>query len=130
MKKKINEAKLYVNQWLQYQVLWDVPVSTVTERIGNDLESWQKLLQGVKLSRSTIETQKDEMSFGPIVINFKQVQNKVNIKYDTWQKELQHCFGLIVSEGLHNLHSKFFTIKKTIRINSIRWTNKRCYIRC
>jgi dynein heavy chain 1, cytosolic len=114
IEEKLSAAKSYVQQWLQYQVLWDVPVSAVTDRIGREIDSWQKLLLGVKAARATIESQKDETSFGPIVINFRKVQNIINLKYDTWQKELQQHFGAIVSDGLRELHTYFVQSKRQL----------------
>lgn len=119
IESRIWEAKLYVDKWLQYQTLWDVPTSSVTDQIGNDIQLWQQLLQGVKAARSTIENVSDEVSFGPIVINFHQVQNKVNLKYDAWQKEIQIKFASIVQEGIHGLHDKYIQMKRQLESLSL-----------
>ena len=98
-------AKVFVQKWLQYQALWDVSVSAVSEQLGRDISKWQTLLGDIRSSRATIESSEDERSFGPIVINFRQVQSKVNIKYDSWQKDCQLRFGIILKEELKAMHS-------------------------
>jgi dynein heavy chain 1 len=31
--------------------------------------------------------------FGPLVVDYSQVQTKINMKYDTWHKEILSRFG-------------------------------------
>ena len=119
VESRIWEAKLYVNKWLQYQTLWDVPVSSVTEQVGRDVALWQQLLQGVKAARGTIENISEEVGFGPIVINFHQVQNKVNLKYDAWQKELQSNFATLVQEDIQEMYDKSIQLKRQLESLSL-----------
>lgn len=114
IEKTISKAEIYVKRWLQYQVLWDAPVSKIADRVGSDIVKWQQLLQGIKQARATIETVSEEICFGPIVINFKQVQTKVNMKYDTWQRELQTMFGSIVMEKCKDLYSDILASKRQL----------------
>ena len=111
IESKLDEAKIYVQRWLQYQALWDVSVAVIAERVGRDIRKWQQLLLEIKTSRSTIESADEERAFGPIVINYRQVQNKVNMKYDTWQRECQQRFGAILLEEMKGTHSELLNIK-------------------
>ena len=114
IEKQVNAARVYVQKWLQYQVLWDVPVSAIADRVSTDVVKWQRLLQGIKSARSTIESVASEICFGPIVINFQQVQSKVNMKYDTWQRELLSMFGTIIMERCKEVYAEYLTAKRTL----------------
>lgn len=111
---RIQQAYEYVAQWLQYQTLWDASVSEIADRLGREIPKWCQLLSDIKASRATIETADDEKSFGPLVINHRQVQNKVNLKYDTWQKDSQQRFGAILSEEIRALYSELSTCKSKL----------------
>ena len=45
----------------------------------------------MKNARSVIENSQTEKAFGPLVVDYTQIQGKVNLKYDAWQKEFQVC---------------------------------------
>ncbi len=93
---KLMQASNYSQLWLQYQALWDTSVSFISDKLGTDIPQWRQLLSEVKDARNTIDTVNNEEIFGPIVINYSQVQNKINMKYDMWQKDLQVRFGSIL----------------------------------
>jgi hypothetical protein len=44
-----------------------------------------------------IESGERSQSFGPLVVDYAQVQTKVGLKYDTWQSELQERFAALLS---------------------------------
>lgn len=114
---KIAAARSCVQQWLQYQALWDASVVLVAERLGNDISKWIQLLTEIRNARVTIDTAEDELSFGPIIINHRQVQKRVNDKYDTWQKEAQQTFGNILMETTKAILADFVSCKT--RLESI-----------
>jgi dynein heavy chain 1 len=117
MEKKLAEAKAYAQLWLQYQALWDASAAVLAEKMGRDIGKWQTLLKEIKTARTTIDSTTDEMTFGPIVVNHKQVQNKVNLKYDTWQKESQTRFGAILMEEIKSTQADMVACKS--RLESI-----------
>jgi dynein heavy chain 1 len=117
IENKLALANDYIQSWLQYQALWDANVATVAEKIGHDLIKWQQLLNEIKFARNTIDSVDDEKLFGPIIINHRQVQNKVNLKYDTWQKDLQARFGNILLDVIKSTHTDLVTCKT--RLESI-----------
>ncbi|CAM9242548.1 unnamed protein product, partial [Chrysoparadoxa australica] len=101
IESQLAEVAQYVQSWLQYQSLWDVDVQHVCDQVGEDVLQWTELLQEAKAARSLIESTSTEKSFGAIVIDYRQVQSKVNLKYDVWQKELQGRFGSLLSDSIH-----------------------------
>lgn len=116
---KIQQAGLYVQQWLQYQALWDASFQVIADRIGNDINKWQQLLDEIKEARKTIETVEEEKLYGPIVINHKQVQNKINAKYDAWQKESQIRFGLLLLDEIKSMHTELVNVKSKLESISL-----------
>ena len=92
VEEKLKEVSKYVSKWLQFQSLWDLGDTDVYKRLGDDLSEWQKILAELKKSRTTFDNEEKERSFGPIVVNYGQVQSKVGDKYDFWQKEILKNF--------------------------------------
>ena len=105
IEKQVALMKTHVAGWLQYQALWDVEVSVIADRLGTNLHDWQLLLQEIKTSRAKVDTATEEMLFGPILVSHRSIQNKIHIKYDSWQKDLQARFGAIVGENARALHA-------------------------
>ncbi|CAM9128550.1 unnamed protein product [Discosporangium mesarthrocarpum] len=101
---RLAEVGEYVESWLQYQSLWDMPVQSVTTRLGTDISAWARMLQEAKSARSMVEASAGEKVFGPVIVDYSSVQSKVNLKYDAWQKELQGKFASILAEEIHQAH--------------------------
>jgi dynein heavy chain 1 len=99
----------YVKVWLQYQALWDIQSDTIVNRLGEDLDKWQQLLVQIKKARKTFDTSDTTMEFGPVVINFSQVQTKVNFKYDQLHQDILNKFGMRMHTGMDDF---FTTINK------------------
>lgn len=89
------EVSKYVGEWLHYQALWDVEPNSVFEKLNSDLELWQKVIVQIKKQRITFDTSKTSKSFDGIEIDFESVQQKVNAKYDQWQRDLLLKYGSI-----------------------------------
>lgn len=86
----------YVQEWFQYQVLWDIEPSYVFDLLGDDLESWSDALLQIKKHRSTFDTSKTCKQFQGIRIDFENIQQKVNAQYDQWQRDLVSKFSSIL----------------------------------
>ena len=85
---QLSAVGVYVNEWLQYQALWDMDPNAMFARIGTDVDEWQNLLTGIRKSRATFDNAKTFKRFGNVVINYAQVQEKVDSKYDSWHKDV------------------------------------------
>jgi dynein heavy chain 1 len=86
IESKLEEVQKYVVIWLQYQALWDMEANTLYSQLGTDLNKWQQLLGEIKRARTTFDNSATRKSFGPIIIDYAQVQASVNNKYDYWHK--------------------------------------------
>lgn len=124
IEQKLALANNHVQQWLQYQALWDASFLVIAERLGRNVSKWRQLLNEIKAARSTIDSVDDETCFGPIVINHRQVQHKVNMKYDTWQKESQLRFGAILLEEIKSTHTDILSSKTRLETTYLEGATK------
>jgi dynein heavy chain 1, cytosolic len=109
----LTEASLYVDNWLRFQSLWDLQADQVYNALGEDLANWLQILTEIRKSRATFDTSEVFRSFGVIAITFDQVQNRVNAKYDSWQREIVQRFAGVLSVSMRELCDEL----KTARIN-------------
>ncbi|KAF9519887.1 hypothetical protein BS47DRAFT_1370608 [Hydnum rufescens UP504] len=98
IENKIQQVTEYVGKWLQFQSLWDLEAEYVFNRLGDSLANWQQLLTEIKKTRSTFDNSDTERSFGVCVIDYEQVQARVNAKYDAWQRDIlsRRCIAAIL----------------------------------
>jgi dynein heavy chain 1 len=93
IESKLRHVAEYSKVWLQYQSLWDLDAEQVYAGIGDDVVQWQQLVSEIKDARTTFDNSESERSFGCILVDYEQVQSKVNAKYDQWQREILNRFG-------------------------------------
>ncbi|KAJ3019014.1 UNVERIFIED_CONTAM: hypothetical protein HDU68_010891 [Siphonaria sp. JEL0065] len=119
IEEKITVVKEYVSKWLQYQSLWDLQTDTIYNVIGDDLSKWHQLVLEIKKARGTFDNSETEKSFGSLVIDYDQVQSKVNAKYDSWQKEILGKFGLNLSTSMKNFYGKLSKARSELEQQSV-----------
>ena len=78
---RINEGTQFQ---LQYQALWDMEANTVHAKLGNDLNKWQQLLGEIKRARTTFDNSNTQKDFGPIIIDYGQVQARYKVPHDSF----------------------------------------------
>ena len=105
IEKTIKEVNKYVEEWLRYQALWDLQPDALTQKFGEDINAWMKLLHDIKKSRGTFDTSETRKEFGPIVIDYAKVQSKVSMKYDSWHKDALGKFGSLLGNEMATFHS-------------------------
>ena len=88
IENKVQQLKDYVGKWLQFQSLWDLEADYVFNRLGDSLAHWQQLLTEIKRTRATFDTSETQHTLGACVIDYEQVQARVNAKYDAWQRDI------------------------------------------
>ncbi|KAJ7037806.1 dynein heavy chain, N-terminal region 1-domain-containing protein [Mycena alexandri] len=102
---KVQQLTEYVGKWLQFQSLWDLEAEYVFNRLGDSLQNWQQLLTEIKKTRSTFDTSDTQKSFGVCIIDYEQVQAKVNAKYDAWQRDILSRFGVKLGNAMKEMHA-------------------------
>ena len=118
VEKKLGEISTYVDEWLQFQSLWDLQSEQVYDALGEQLSRWLELLQDIRKTRSTFDTQDDSRSFGHITIDYGQVQTKVNDKYDQWQREILMKFATRLGNRMRDVHAEIEKARKHLETQS------------
>ncbi|KAG6887387.1 hypothetical protein C0992_012466 [Termitomyces sp. T32_za158] len=116
---KVQQLKDYVAKWLQFQSLWDLEAEYVFNRLGDSLANWQQLLTEIKKARSTFDTSDTQKSFGVCVIDYEQVQARVNAKYDAWQRDILSRFGVKLGNAMKEMHAAILKARNDLEHQSI-----------
>ncbi|KAK7472211.1 dynein heavy chain [Stygiomarasmius scandens] len=119
VESKVQQLKDYVAKWLQFQSLWDLQAEYVFNRLGDSLAHWQQLLTEIKKARSTFDTSETQKSFGACVIDYEQVQARVNAKYDSWQKDILSRFGVKLGNAMKEMHASILKARNDLEHHSI-----------
>ncbi|XP_001636057.2 cytoplasmic dynein 1 heavy chain 1 isoform X2 [Nematostella vectensis] len=115
----VEAVEKYSKVWLQYQALWDMDIGLVYNRLGEGLDKWMKLLKDIKKSRVTFDTSESKKVFGPIVIDYAQVQSKVNMKYDTWHKDILSKFASRLGDNMSDFYGSISKARSDMEQQSI-----------
>ncbi|KAI0785919.1 cytoplasmic dynein heavy chain 1 [Abortiporus biennis] len=116
---KVQQLREYVAKWLQFQSLWDLEAEYVFNRLGDSLAHWQQLLTEIKKARSTFDTSETQKSFGVCVIDYEQVQSRVNAKYDAWQRDILSRFGVKLGNAMKEMHAAILKARNDLEHQSI-----------
>ncbi|CBQ72614.1 Cytoplasmic dynein heavy chain 1 [Sporisorium reilianum SRZ2] len=116
---KLAEVGGYVSKWLQFQSLWDLESEHVFARLGDSLADWQQLLAEIRRTRATFDNSDTQRSFGICVIDYDQVQSKVNAKYDTWQRDILNRFGTKLGAAMREVHAAVAKARVELEQHSI-----------
>ncbi|CAI5743819.1 unnamed protein product [Peronospora destructor] len=101
----VSDVEKYASTWLQYQALWDMDAQTALNSVGEDLQKWQQILVAIKNERNGFDAVFSTKRFGPVVVNYQQVQAQVNVKYDAWHNEFLAYFGDLLRNQINSFYS-------------------------
>jgi hypothetical protein len=117
---KAQQLKEYVGKWLQFQSLWDLEAESVFARLGDSLAHWQQLLTEIKRARATFDTSETTRTFGGVcVVDYEQVQSRVNAKYDAWQRDITSRFGAKLGAAMKEMHASILKARNELEHHSI-----------
>ena len=117
---RIRDLTVYVSKWLQFQSLWDLESEYVFNRLGDSLASWQALLTSIKKARSTFDTSETSKNFGVCaIVDYEQVQARVNAKYDAWQRDVTNRFGQKLGNAMKEMHAQILKARHELEHHSI-----------
>ncbi|KAJ1333646.1 dynein cytoplasmic 1 heavy chain [Microdochium nivale] len=123
MEKKLSGIIEYVDKWLQFQSLWDLQSEQVYDLLGDELSKWLQLLQEIRKSRATFDTTEVSRAFGHIIIDYDQVQLKVNGKYDQWQHEILLKFASRLGMRMREVHAEIEKARKDLESQNLEATS-------
>lgn len=110
----MDHASKFVSHWFSYQTLWDTRVFEVANALGDDMELWHSVLAEASAARNALDASQTAATFGPILIKYDKVQSQINLKYDSWQKELQSRYAEVLGQKIVELHDCVNTTKSTL----------------
>ena len=102
---RMKEVKVYVDEWFNYQALWDLQPDKLYGTLKEDISLWMRCLNDIKKSRTIFDTTETRKEFGPVVIDYGKVQSKVTLKYDSWHKEVLGKFGTLLGNEMAQFHT-------------------------
>ncbi len=117
--------KTYVDEWFNYQALWDLQPDKLYGTLKEDIGLWMRCLNDIKKSRTIFDTTETRKEFGPVVIDYGKVQSKVTLKYDSWHKEVLGKFGALLGNEMATFHSQVRSFSWPTTANSTRSTSPR-----
>jgi dynein heavy chain 1 len=123
LERHIQEASVFVDQWLAYQTLWDTPVAEVAATVGKDIKQWEELLLEAAAARSTLDASASTAKYGPVFVNYGKVQSQIILKYDSWQKELQSSFSAVLGQRILEAHETVDGAKTKLESTSLDSTS-------
>lgn len=116
---KLHEISAYVDEWLQFQSLWDLQSDHVYEILGEDLSRWLQLLQEIRKTRDTFDTSDISRQFGYVTVDYEQVQNKVSAKYDQWQQEILVKFAGRLGQRMVEIFAQIEKARKDLEMQTL-----------
>ena len=116
---KLAIGQAYVDEWLQFQSLWDLQLDQIQADLADELDLWLQLVLEIRQKRDTFDTSGMQQSFGHLVINYEQVQAKVNAKYDQWQHDLLGHFSGLFATRLVDVYSELQRARKDLESQSM-----------
>jgi len=119
MEDKLRDIGSYVDEWLQFQSLWDLQSDNVYDILGEDLSRWLQLLQEIRKTRSTFDTSDISRRFGYVTVDYEQVQNKVNAKYDQWQQEIIGRFAGRLGQRMLDVFAQIEKARKDLEVQTL-----------
>jgi len=113
---KVQQLKDYVTnlKWPQSQSLWDLEAEYAFNRLDDSFAHWQRLLTEVKRTRTTFGTTETQKDFGVCVVDYEQVQARVNAKYDAWQRNILSWFGVKLGNAMKEMHALILELRMKI----------------
>ncbi|KAI9448759.1 cytoplasmic dynein heavy chain 1 [Russula earlei] len=119
IESKVQQLRDYVAKWLQFQSLWDLEAEYVFNRLGDSLAHWQQLLTEIKRARAIFDTTETQKEFGVCVVEYEQVQARVNAKYDAWQRDILSRFGVKLGNAMKEMHASILKARNDLEHHSI-----------
>ncbi|KAL1605495.1 dynein heavy chain [Nothophoma quercina] len=119
VESKLGDISTYVDEWLQFQSLWDLQSEHVYDVLGEDLSRWLQLLQEIRKTRSTFDNSDISRRFGYVTVDYEQVQVKVNAKYDQWQSDILAKFANRLGQRMNEVFVEVSKARKDLEMQTL-----------
>ncbi|KAK9349302.1 dynein heavy chain, N-terminal region 1-domain-containing protein [Lipomyces starkeyi] len=119
IERKLDDVRSYTSKWLQFQSLWDLQPEKVYAMLGVDLNKWVQILQEIRKVRATFDTAEASRDFGNIIVDYEQVQARINAKYDTWQHDILVRFAEILNGNIQDTYLDLEKTRKELEVQTL-----------
>lgn len=110
IEKDYLDAQQFINSWSQFEAFWNLQSDDIYQ--GLDIDGWLEILEEVKKSRQTFETNENFKAFGYFEIGFDKAREKVRSRFSAWNKELITRFGVFLSDVIRSTHESVVSGKR------------------
>lgn len=114
----IGRAESYLDNWYQFQALWDLEGSQVYDYLGTDMAKWLQILNEIRKARTTFDTTDGFKTFGLLKIDFRTVQVRINAKYDGWQHDIIQKFSQCLNTSMKDLCGDMENLRRDLEQQS------------
>lgn len=118
----VGKIKGYMRAWYPFQSLWEMNIEQFTRQV-HSLSDWLAILQSMRKHRSTFETSSSTRHFGPIDIHYSQVQDRIQTKYDAWQRELTAVLAKHLAKDMSSAQSQLLSLRRDIEGSNLNVNN-------
>ncbi|KAK9451852.1 dynein heavy chain, N-terminal region 1-domain-containing protein [Limtongia smithiae] len=125
IEQKLDVVGSYTAKWFRFQSLWDLQTETVFEMLGEDVSKWVQILQEIRQVRTTFDTRETVQGFGNIIVDYEQVQSRINAKYDSWQHSILLQFSNILHKAISDLFTDLQRTRKDLEIQTLDMSSTR-----
>lgn len=115
----IQNAEIYLDNWYQFQALWDLEASQVFDFLGTDMVKWLQIMNEIRKARSTFDTTDVFKTFGLLKIDFRTVQVRINAKYDGWQQDVILKFSHCLNSAMRDFCTEMESLRRDLEQQSI-----------
>ncbi|KAK7206778.1 dynein heavy chain, N-terminal region 1-domain-containing protein [Myxozyma melibiosi] len=119
IEEKLADVSTYTAKWYQFQSLWNLQPESVFRMLGDDLTKWIDVLQDIRKVRSTFDTAVSSYDFGNIIVDYEQVQSRINAKYDGWQHDILMRFAEILQSDIERTHKDLDDTRRELEIQTL-----------
>lgn len=81
-------------------------MNKVYDFLGENTDYWQDILGEIKAGRTELEKTEPSSKFGPIIVQVRLAQRKINNKYEALHNEILGKFGQSLNEEFQMFHNE------------------------
>lgn len=130
IEKFLSEATQYLGKWFSFQALWDLEGSKVFKILGDDMNKWLVVLNDIRRARTTFDTNEVSKSFGMLRIDFRQVQARINAKYDAWQHDIITRFSESLGTKMKETCSEMESFRRDLERQVLDISSTEMIVKC
>lgn len=120
-----DDAYAFLKVWSQFEALWNFQSDEIYKDL--DLDGWLEVLDEVKKSRNTFDTNETVKVCGSFIIDYNDAREKVRSRFLSWNRDLLGKFSLSLSGIIKVTHDSIIKGKKflentTLNLSSVKET--------